>query len=155
MEERHARAAHEGQRRNWIEKRLKEIDKENARLVDLMIGGIADAETLGVKSKELGRERDDLRIELASLPEASNIVVHPSAIQHFAQKLAGSRTKLEYALHILDDMGELQELVRDVIKSVTLSKDEDGATGIYVESYLEPFLAEPGTPRKAYRRPGV
>ena len=155
MAERHAKAAHEGQRRKVIESRLKAIEKENAKLVDLMIGGIGDAETLGAKSKELGRERDDLRIELASLPEASNIIVHPSAIQHFARKLAGSRAKLEYALHMLDDMGELQELVRDVIKSVTLSKDEDGATGIYVESYLEPFLVEPGSPRKAYRLPGV
>ena len=155
MAERHAKAAHEGQRRKVIESRLKAIEKENAKLVDLMIGGIGDAETLGAKSKELGRERDDLRIELASLPEASNIIVHPSAIQHFARKLAGSRAKLEYALHMLDDMGELQELVRDVIKSVTLSKDEDGATVIYVESYLEPFLVEPGAPRKAYHLPGI
>lgn len=155
MAERHAKAAHEGQRRKMVESRLKAIEKENAKLVDLMISGIGDAETLGAKSKELGWERDDLRIELASLPEASNIIVHPSAIQHFARKLAGSRAKLEYALHMLDDMGELQELVRDVIKSVTLSKGEDSATSIYVESYLEPFLSEPDTPRKSYRHPGV
>jgi len=140
MKERHAKAAHENQQRNWIESRLKAIDKENAKLVDLMLGGIGDAETLGVKSKTLGRERDDLRIELAGLPSGSNIVVHPTAIEHFARKLAGSRSKLEMALLMLDEMGELPRLVREVIKSVTLFKDDDGVMGIEVESYLEPFL---------------
>lgn len=144
MEERHAKAAHENQRRKAIESRLKAIEKESSKLVDLMIGSIGDVETLGVKSKELGRERDDLRVELASLPEASNVSVHPAAIKHFARKLAGSRAKLEYALHMLDDMGELHPVVRGIIKSVTLSKDHDGVICIYVESFLEPFLAEPG-----------
>ena|GEM_PF-1654599 len=74
----------------------------------------------------------------------SNVSVHPAAIKHFASKLAGSRAKLEYALHMLDDMGELQPIVRGIIKSVTLSKDHDGVICIYVESYLEPFLKEQG-----------
>lgn len=150
MEERQAKAAHESQRRKAIESRLKAIEKENTKLVDLMIGGIGDVETLGAKSKELGRERDDLRIELASLPEVSNVSVHPAAIKHFARKLAGSRAKLEYALHMLDDMGELHRIVRGIIRSVTLSKDREGVTCIYVESYLEPFLTEPGPQKHGY-----
>ncbi|WP_374940260.1 recombinase family protein [Pedomonas mirosovicensis] len=155
MRERHTKTAQENQRRIWIESRLKAIDKENARLVDLMVRGVADTETLGAKSKELGRERDNLRTELASLPEGTNIVVHPAAVEHFARKLASSRIKLEYALHMLDDMGELQQLVREVISSITLSKDESGVMGIYVESYLEPFLKEPGKPQKAQGLLGV
>ena len=145
MEERQAKAVHENQRRKAIESRLKAIEKESTKLVDLMIGGVGDVETLGTKSKELGRERNDLRVELASLPEASNVSVHPAAIKHFASKLAGSRAKLEYALHMLDDMGELQPIVRGIIKSVTISKDHDGVICIYVESYLEPFLTAQGT----------
>lgn len=161
MEARHARLAHENQRRDWIEKRLKDIDKENVRLVDLMVSGAADTETLGAKSKELGRERDDLRIELASLPKGSNIVVHPAAITRFAENLTKSRdylhlakAKMEMTLHMLDDLGELQGLIRDVIRSVTLSKDAEGMICVYVESYLEPFLSEPGNPKKGSMRSG-
>lgn len=153
MEERHAKAAHENQRRKAIESRLKAIEKESNKLIDLLVGGIGDVEMLGTKSKELGRERDDLRIELASLPEASNVSVHPAAIKHFARKLAGSRAKLEYALHMLDDMGELHRIVRGIIRSVTLSKDHDGVTCIYVESYLEPFLTGPGPQEHRFRQP--
>ena len=51
MEERHVKAAHENQRRKAIESRLKGIERESAKLVDLMIGGIGDVETLGAGAK--------------------------------------------------------------------------------------------------------
>jgi hypothetical protein len=63
---------------------------------------------------------------LRSLPEASNIVVLPSAIRHFPDKLRQSRAKTEVVLQTLDDMGELPRLVRELVHSITVRKTETG-----------------------------
>lgn len=151
MEKRHAEAAHEGQRRNEIDARLKAIEKDNARLLDWMLKGVGDAEALSAKMKVQGEERDRLKEELVSLPPASNIVVHPSAIKSFAEKLRTHRPTLERALDMLDDMGELSRLVREIVQSITLYRDEEGVLSMEVLNWLDPFLKDEAPPAKAVR----
>mgnify|MGYP001616909443 CR=1 FL=1 len=98
--------------------------------------------------KAQGQERDRLEQELARLPQASNVVVHPAAVKAFADRLCAAskdplrsnRAKLEMTLTMLDDMGEPLPLVGELIQSVTLYRDEEGIMVMRVESWLEPFL---------------
>ncbi|WP_409530006.1 recombinase family protein [Shinella zoogloeoides] len=155
MEKLHANAEHEDRRRRQIDKRLAEIEKDNERLTDMLMRGLGDTRIIDKRIKEQAEERADLERELRSLPEASNIVVLPSAIKHFADKLRKSRAKTEVVLQTLDDMGELPRLVRELVHSITLRKTETGKVEMEVVSSLEPFLNDDGNPVKANRGWGV
>lgn len=139
---------HEGRRRKEIEAGIEAIAKDNQRLLDWALEGFGDEVVHLAKIKVLGQERDRLKQELARLPQASNVVVHPAAVKAFTERLCAAskdplhsnRAKLEMTLTMLNDMGELSRLVRELIQSVTLYRDGEGAMVIRVESWLEPFL---------------
>ena len=87
----------------------------------MMIKALGDEQALDAASKELGAERDRLQAELAKEPPTSNVVVHPAAVAKFAESLSKSRdrlhsakAKLELTLHMLNDRGDLNHLLREV-----------------------------------------
>ncbi|MGO6815310.1 recombinase family protein [Rhizobium leguminosarum] len=155
MEQRQAEAAHEGRRQTQIKARLADIQKKNGRLLELILNDVGDAATLSAKMKEQGEERDRLEEELTSLPPERRIIVNPASIASFAERLSAYRPKLEMALYMLDEMGELPRIVRELIKSISVTRDEDGKLSLAVTSWLKPFLAEEGAPVKASRGWGV
>ncbi|MCO6387798.1 recombinase family protein [Aliihoeflea sp. 40Bstr573] len=154
IEARHAQGAHEHRRRAEIEARIAAIAKDNDRLLDLLMAGKGDQDAIDARMKAQGAERDDLKQELASLPKGNNVVLHPTAINAFAGKLMGRATdplrspcaRLEMALNLMDDMGELAPIVRELIRSITLDRDDDGCMTIEVEATLAPFLQEDAAP---------
>ncbi|WP_029660477.1 recombinase family protein [Aliihoeflea sp. 2WW] len=154
IEARHAQGAHEHRRRAEIEARLAAIAKDNDQLLGLLMKGIGDQDAIDARMKAQGAERDDLKQELASLPKGNNVVLHPTAIKAFANRLMGKaidplrppRARLEMTLILLDDMGELAPIVRELIRSITLDRDDDGRLTIEVEATLVPFLQEDGQP---------
>ncbi len=145
----------ENARRTRIEARLCDISRKCDRLMDLASEGLGDEREHLRKVKELGAERDQLEQELSRLPQAVNVVVLPSAIQSFAKKLRSSRAKLHMALYLLDDMGELSRLIREVIDSITLAKNAESPLIIEVESWLGPFLLYRKAPDKALTSSGA
>lgn len=151
LEGRHKEAAQLIARRAKAETRMKAIAKELERVTAMMIKGLGDEQALDAASKELGLERDRLQAELEKEPTASNIVVHPAAIARFAKSLVTSRdylhsakAKRELVLHDLHDRGDLHQLVREVVASVTLSRDEDGRMCAEVATWLDHFTAHGG-----------
>jgi len=133
LEGRHKEAAQLVARRAKAETRLKAIGKELERITSLLLKGVGDEQALDAASKELGAERTRLQDELDKEPPASNVVVHPAAVARFAESLTKSRGqlrsargKLEMSLHLLEDRGELHQLIRQVVEAVTLSRDGDG-----------------------------
>jgi hypothetical protein len=104
--------------------------------------------------KTQGRERDELRAELVNLPVGSSVILHPKAIKALADKLSSRsashvdnrRAKLEATISMLDDMGELAPIVRELIRSITPYRDDDGRLTIKVEASLVPFLQQDGKP---------
>ena len=80
--------------------------------------------------------------ELDRLPQGTNVVVLPSAIDAFASRLKASRVRLHQAIWLLEDMGELSALIREIVDTITLFKDEDGVLVISVESWLAPFVQD-------------
>lgn len=150
--------ANENRRRTEIETRIAAIAKDNDRLLDLLMAGKGDQDAVDARMKEQGRERDDLKQQLARLPKGRSIILHPSAIKHLADRLtkkSGSylrsrRAQLEGTLHLLDDIGELGPIVRELIHAIVLYRDEnDGGILIRVEANLAPFIQENGKPTGA------
>lgn len=149
LEGRHKEAAKDNARRAKAETRLKAIAKELDRITTMMIKGLGDEQALDAASKELGLERDRLKADLDREPPASNIVIHPTAVTRFAKSLMQSRdylhsakAKRELLLHDLRDRGDLHQLVREVVASVTLSRDEDGRMCAAVATWLDHFTVE-------------
>ncbi|WP_440412085.1 recombinase family protein [Neorhizobium petrolearium] len=151
LEKQNEEALQEGRRRKEIEGRLTEIEKDNERLLDLMLKNIGDPNTLSARMKAQGEERDRLKEELRTLPQSKAILVHPAAVKRFAEKLLAYRPKLELALNMLDDMGELPRLIREIIKSITVDRDENGVLAITVENWLDPFLSDENAPKSTHR----
>jgi hypothetical protein len=149
-----AEDAHENSRRAEIEARIATIVKDNDKLLDLLIKGMGDQDAIDARMKAQGRERDDLKAELASLPVGSNVIFHPKTIKALADKLTSRstshtdnrRAKLEATISMLDDMGELAPIVRELIRSITPYRDDDGRLAIKVEASLVPFLQQDGKP---------
>ena len=151
LEGRHKEAAKDVARRAKAETRLKAIAKELDNITRLLMKGIGDEQALDAASKELGAERDRLKAELDKEPPASNIVIHPTAVAAFAKSLTTSRdylhsakAKRELTLHYLHDRGDLHQLVREVVASVTLSRDEDGRMCAEVATWLDHFTVNEG-----------
>lgn len=151
LEGRHREAAKDIARRAKAETRLKEIAKELERVTVMMLKGLGDEQALDAASKELGAERDRLQAELDKEPPASNIAIHPTAVAAFAKSLTTSRdylhsakAKLELTLHNLHDRGDLHQLVRQVVASVTLSRDADGRMCAEVATWLDHFTVQGG-----------
>lgn len=150
LEGRHKEAAKDMARRAKAETRKKAVENELERINRLMAKGMGDEQTLDAMSKELRAEYDRLEAELKKEPPASNIVVHPAAVARFAKSLIASRdylhsakAKLELTLHNLHDRGDLHQLVREVVASVTLSRDEDGRMCAEIATWLDHFTLTP------------
>jgi site-specific DNA recombinase len=148
MDKRRIDASREDAQRTRIEARIETIKKENMRLLDWVMKGLGDETEQLARMKKMGEERDRLTLELDRLPRGSNIVVLPTAIKAFAEKLKASRAKLHMTLSMLEDMGELSCLIREIVDKITLHKDADGGLIIEVESWLEPFIKDETTPAK-------
>lgn len=157
LEGRHKEAAKDIARRTKAEARLKGIAKELGRVTVMMLKGLGDEQALDTASKELGAERDRLQAELDREPPVSNIAIHPTAVAAFAKSLTTTRNhlhsakaKLELTLHNLHDRGDLHQLVRQVVASVTLSRDEDGRMCAEVAAWLDHFTLEGCPPAGAF-----
>ena len=153
-----AHGVHENRRRAQIEARLAAIAKDNDLLLGLLMRGRGDQDAIDARMKAQGRERDDLKEEIARLPRGSNVILHPTAIKSLADKLTtpsasrlhNRRAKLEATLHLLDEMRELGPIVRELIRAVTLYRDNDERLVIRVEASLVSFLQGDEPPK-----PGV
>jgi len=97
---------------------------------------------LDAMSKELRAEHDQLQAQLDKEPPASNVVVHPAAVAAFAERLKASRIKLETALHLLEGTGDLHRMIREVVASVTLYRDDEKRMVAHITTLLDPFTAE-------------
>lgn len=149
-----AQDARENSRRFEIEARIAAITKDNDRLLDMLLQDVGDQDAINARMKAQGRERDELKQELASLPMGNKVILHPAAIKRLADKLTtrstshvhNRRAKLEATLHLLDDMGELGPIVRELIRSVTLHRDDANRLVINVDASLVPFLQDGTVP---------
>lgn len=157
IQARRNQTAEPDRRRAEIEKDLAKISQKLDRFHDMIANDEGDRRTLNVNIKELVARRDELEQERGHLPVASNISFHPSAfralgdrVKRLAEKWANSRAKFEYGLYELGDMKELGPVLRELIHSIVVTRNENGVMKLRIVGYLQPFIEEEGqAPRKA------
>ncbi len=157
LEGRHKEVAKDNARRAKAETRLKVIDKEMDRITMLLMKGIGDEQALDAASKGLRAERDRLSEDLEKEPPATSIVIRPATVAAFAKSLSTSRSylrsakaKLELTLYNLHERGDLHRLIREVVTSVTVSRDEDKRMCAEVATSLDHFTLEGCPPGGAF-----
>ena len=160
IEARRDQTAEPDRRRAEIEKDLAKISQKLDRLHDMMTNDEGDRRTLNINIKELATRRDELEQERDRLPVASNVSFHPTAfralgdrVKRLTEKWANSRAKFEYGLYELDDMRELGPVLRELIHSIIITRNESGVMKLRIVGYLQPFIEEEG--RTSYNSKGA
>lgn len=131
--ERERLAGTQRQRRDVLEKRLGQLEREAARVVDLLVQSVGDATALGDRSKALAAEREALRAELAGLEDAPNVIaLHPAVLARFEQCC---RRLLAHDLGQAAVAGdpEAAAAIRDLVEAVTVRRDATRPEGLAIE----------------------
>ncbi len=149
IEARRARTAEPDRRRAEIEKELGKIRQKLDRFHDMLANDEGDSRTLSVNIKELVARRDELEQERDQLPVVSNVSFHPTAfralgerVKRLTEKWANSRAKFEYGLYELEEMKQLGPVLRELIHSIIITRNEDGIMKLRIVGYLQPFIKE-------------
>ena len=156
IEARRNETAEPDRRRAQIGMDLKKIAQKLERINLMLIDEEGDKTTLEALSKELAEQRDELEQERDSLPVGSNVSLHPTAfralgdrVKRLTDKWASSRAQFEYGLRVMDDMKELGPVIRELIHSIHVNRDEHDRMQLRIVGYLQPFIKEGGlAPRK-------
>ncbi|WP_412065161.1 recombinase family protein [Rhizobium sp. SYY.PMSO] len=97
-EERRDEAAKAARERSSLERRLADINLQMERLVQAMARGILPIEAVEAQYQPLETERDRIIAELAHVPQATTVELHPQAIQQYrkaVEDLAGRLSELD------------------------------------------------------------
>ena len=130
-EERQRLAAGAGKRRARTERRVNEIEREIARLVDAIAKGLGDAEILGARMKEIVAERRAFEAELNALPAEEKIVsLHPGVLARYERALDDLQSVLTASTAVGDHGGAAA--LRELVETVVVARDETRPRGIMV-----------------------
>jgi site-specific DNA recombinase len=129
------------QQRKRIDRRLAEIDRELARVTDLMIKGIGAVDRLDARAKELQAEERRLKQEAAITPRsASAIALHPALLARFGQQidqLEGILTEAAAA------RSPSAEAIRNLVRRIIIGRDDrNGQAVIDIEGSLNALMQE-------------
>ncbi len=143
--EEHRRLAQSaGARRAKIERRMGEIDREIARLVDAIAKGHGDPAVLGPKSSALDAERKGLTAELSTIEEPKVIALHPAALARYEQSVARLQAAIGGAVSGGD--AEATEAMRELIETVTVHRTAAGAAEVVITGRLNSLIGLPAFP---------
>jgi site-specific DNA recombinase len=126
-EERKRLAAAAIGRRSRNEKRLAELEREIARLVDAIGKGFGDPAVLGPASTRLELERQAVARELAEDPGPKVTALHPAALARYESMLG--RLQAAIAAGVTAGDQEANEAMRDLIESVTVGRPAGQTSG--------------------------
>ena len=132
-----------------MERRLGELDREIDRLVDAIAKGLGDPAVLGPKSTALNEERKRLREELAAAPLTPDVVtLHPTVLARYEQQLGNLQENL--AACVASGDTEAAAAIRDLVQTVTVSRNESKPGGVIVEivGRLNALLGEQAYPNR-------
>lgn len=145
-EERRRLAADTIAQRADIERRLATIGKEADRITDWLVQGIGDVARLDRRAKELMAEEVQLREQLAAAEEAPNIVaLHPQALARYEEQLQNLAAALGRTIEEGDH--DAAAAIRELVKTVTIRRQDDGSAAIELEGRLDQLLGCPTVPR--------
>lgn len=131
-------------RRSRLTRRIEALDREIDRLVDAIAKGLGDPAILGPRSTELGRERQDLRAELAAAPVPPDVILlHPTALARYEEQF--SRLQEALARGIRSGDSDAAEAIRDLVETVAVHPDpaRPGGLAIEISGRLTALLGDP------------
>jgi site-specific DNA recombinase len=132
-----------------LERRLGEINRELERVVDGIAKGTGDPVVLGRRTFELGDESRKIEAELKAQPPSPDVIaLHPSVLARYEQQLADLQGALAKGIRGGDS--EAAEAIRDLVETVTVSRDPSRPGGVVVEinGRLNALLGEQAYPNK-------
>ena len=140
-------AASSGNRRATAERRLGELNREIARLVDAIAKGHGDPAVLGPRSSELNGERKMIEADLAAADPPKVIALHPAALKHYEATIA----RLQNAIGDATAAGAIAaaDAIRELIETVTVARSADGETQIIIAGRLNALLGSAAFPNGA------
>ena len=148
-EERKCLAAQADAKRARLDRRLGELNREIARLVDAIAKGHGDPAVLGPRSTELNEERKRISIQLTTSDKPSEVVsLHPAVLTRYEEQLVELRNALSKGIRAGDS--EAAEAIRELIETVTVFRDHSRPGGVTVEiaGRLNALLGEQAYPNK-------
>jgi site-specific DNA recombinase len=148
-EERKRLAAQADAKRARLDRRLGELNREIARLVDAIAKGHGDPAVLGPRSTELNEERKRISIELTTSEKPSEVVsLHPAVLARYEEQLVELRNALSKGIRAGDS--DAAEAIRELIETVTVFRDHSRPGGVTVEiaGRLNALLGEQAYPNK-------
>jgi DNA invertase Pin-like site-specific DNA recombinase len=148
-EERKRLAAQADAKRARLDRRLGELNREIARLVDAIAKGHGDPAVLGPRSTELNEERKRISIELTTGKKPSEVVgLHPAVLARYEEQLVELRNALSKGIRAGDS--DAAEAIRELIETVTVFRDHSRPGGVTVEiaGRLNALLGEQAYPNK-------
>jgi site-specific DNA recombinase len=132
-----------------LERRLGEINRELERVIDGIAKGTGDPILLGRRTFELGAESRKMEAELKAQPPSADVVaLHPSVLARYEQQLADLQDALSKGIR--DGDSEAAEAIRDLVETVTVSRDTSRLGGVTVEiaGRLNALFGEQAYPNK-------
>jgi site-specific DNA recombinase len=125
---------------------LARIDREQERLVDAIVSGVAPAK---VKDRMAGLEQRQAQLEsaLADLPAPSPVLVHPKMGNRYREEIG----RLREALNNPSCRTEAAEIIRGLIEKITLTpcvKDGRKTHEIDIAGHLAGILRLAGSPQQ-------
>ena len=148
-EERMKLAAQSKAKSRRLERRLGEINRELERVIDGIAKGTGDPVLLGRRTFELGGESRKIEAELKAQPPSAELVaLHPSVLARYEQQLVDLQNALAKGIRAGDSEGA--EAIRELVDTVTVSRDASRPGGVIVEiaGRLNALLGEQAHPNK-------
>jgi site-specific DNA recombinase len=106
--------------RNWIDRRLGEIEREIKRIVDFIVKGMA-TDALIPRMNELEAERKTLAARLETAKEADNVITfHPKAIERYKRAIVDLADELKRGTPT--EFATIRELVTAIIVHASPSR---------------------------------
>ena len=128
-------------RRSMLERRIRDLDGEIGRMLQLLIKGIGSEERIGAEMKTKEAELQAAKSELEREPPAVDIaILHPHVIKQYERQLG--QLQQELSGDIKKAAHEIGAAMRELIESVTVYRDGEGKRGVRVviQGKLRKFL---------------
>lgn len=139
-EERRDEAAKAARERSALERRLADINAQMERLMQAMARGVLPIEAVEAQYKPLEADKVRLAAELAHVPQAATVELHPQAVQQYqkaVEDLAGR-------LNELDEYADAEAIAsfRALVDRVVIHDTPTGGVEAEVISHLSALIGD-------------